>query len=234
MAKKKRDLLHPDYWLEGLSDDNPVQRWHTCQAIQPGTGREKKLISRLLELLYDPIDWDCGHYVAVEAFKAIVRLDKTGYLWLNQASEAIQHHYKNGDGEIGGQMIRIARTVMEPWAFLQWINQMVPTPDTDEHWMKTLLGWLMWDWMEDEELVRYMLYELDPTDAEQVWLELCIHEQYFKAALVEIKVHERSQDAIDSHINHFHSKIGRWTEDAPMHIRELALLEVEKRRMCKG
>lgn len=212
MAKKKRGDGHPDNRLTDLDSDNPVARWHACEAIQPGPDARPEVIERLLALLNDPIDWDHGYYVALAAFEALTRLDKFGYLWLKQASDAVRLHSAEGRGDLAAWMIRAARKVLTPAAFLQWLNDTAPTPDdADKHWLAHLLDWMPFDWFRDEQLVRHLTTLPDPRDAEQAWLALHRLEQLYTHALNEHPGHA-------DRFNKILEPIRYWTAQAPGHI----------------
>lgn len=160
--------------------------------------------------------------MATEAFEALTRLDKTGYQWLSQVSKAIQVHNNNGHADIAAEMIRHARSVMEPWAYIQWLSRTIPTPTRDVHWVTTLVQWLPYDWTDDEELMRHMLHAMAPADSEQVWLELCVRE------VLNDHTIQQNPEMLDIHIQYL-SKVKKWSRRAPPQIRLLAVDEVERR-----
>jgi hypothetical protein len=212
LAKKKRGSDHPGNRITDLDSENPVARWHACDALRPGPDARPEVIERLLTLLNDPVDWDHGHYVALAAFEALTRLDSFGYLWLKRASEAVRLHSAEGRGDLAAGMILAARAVLPPAPFVQWLNDTVPTPnDADKHWLIQVVDWLPFDWFRDEELVRHLTTLPDPQDAEQAWLALRRLEQMYSKTLSEYPNQAGP-------LNEILEPIRYWTAQAPGHI----------------
>jgi hypothetical protein len=198
--------------LADLATDDPVRLYDACQHLTAEQAQSPAIRKRLIEILDDDCDWDCGHFVAVEALAALARADADGGFWMQPAGDAIRRHIEHQNTDLVRAMIGVAQLSMPVRSFLDWANQIVPqSTEDDEPWIMTVLHWGVRDWYTRKRFMSALLSVLDDRDRLAVFEELVFQEEI----LQRWQEHKPAED-----VGNVIQDLRRWTKDAPPQARD--------------
>ncbi len=204
-------MNHDTQILASLATADSVQLYYACKKVVQS--HSQRVAKRLIEILDDPTDWDCGHYPAVEALKALTRIDRSGWCWLEAAGKAFGRHIDN-EVNLATSLFDIVRWALPVGEFLSWANQVVPESArrrADEPWIVTILRLTGSRWLDDDHFIEALLAHLDEADRLAVIGELHFCEEGYRRLARQMPGTRLAADA---------DRLARWTKDAPPQIRD--------------
>jgi hypothetical protein len=196
-----------------LFSDDPMAVFEACHALRHGDLHLSGVHVRLLDLLADDRDADCGELVCAAAAGALARLEPSG-AWRVRAGRAFRSHIDNENHDQARALAAVVRRSVPAGEYLVWawgalrekVARIGGRAAAAAEWLP--------EWETDGDLVEALL-AVDEPSRQWVYRGLLIREAVLRH-MIRAEPRSSAVAGWESDL----ASLSRWTRDAPPALRE--------------